>query len=407
MSNIIDYVKWRGDLKMESDGFNEVDNVILSRLSYFDFSKCLGKYEDELLLDEVYRRYARLFRDEKNILWKDDDELFPLMAISKRYQDLKLTRFVNNIDLNAQKQFSAITIILPDKSIFVSYRGTDNTLVGWKEDFNLSFQEDVPAQLESIKYLEEIARAYPYQKIRLGGHSKGGNLAIYSASFCENIETSIDIEKQKEIIEEPKGILGKIFGRNKEPKEIIEHSTKTFRLKDRITEIYNNDGPGLSDEETQRQGYKEMVGKMHSFIPQSSVIGRLLFHEENTTVVESTQTGILQHDVYSWQLEGNKFNHLDEVNKDSQVIDDVIKDWLKKSTNEEREKFVDMIYTLLEESNALTVQEMKKNWFESAKKAFKKYKDIDNETKEVVNRTLQLLWESTRESVFKKGEKKK
>ena len=175
MGNIIDYVKWRGDIEISYDGFNEIDNVILSRLSYFDFSKCFekSKYDKEILLDETYRRYSKLSPQEKNILWRDDEELFPLMAISKRYRDLKLTRFVNSIDNKEQKQFSAITIILPDNSLFISYRGTDNTIIGWKEDFNLSFQNDVPAQIESIEYLEEVAKAYPNSNIRMGGHSKG------------------------------------------------------------------------------------------------------------------------------------------------------------------------------------------------------------------------------------------
>ncbi len=407
MGNVIDYVKWRGDLTMEKDRLNEVDAVILSRLSYFDLSKCMNSYEDEILLDEVYRRYSRLFLHEKNIIWRYDEELFPLMAISKRYRDLKLTRFVNNIDLDKQEQFSAVTIILPDDTIFVSYRGTDNTLVGWKEDFNLSFQEDVPSQVESVKYLEEVARKYPTQKIIVGGHSKGGNLAIFAASFCENIETSIC--EQKEVVKvenEKKGIIARLFGskRQNDSKTESETIVRKIKLKDRIIKIYNHDGPGLCDKASQRKEYLDMVSKMHTYIPQTSIVGKLLFHEEKMTVVESEETGLLQHDIYSWKLEGKEFKHLDEVDGGSRVIDDTIKDWLQKSTNEERERFVDMIYDILSEINIVTLQDMKKNWFDNAKKAFKKYKDIDEDTKEIVNKTIQLLWESTKSNVFKKSE---
>ena len=362
MSNIIDYVKWRVYIEFKYDGFNEIYNVILSRLSYFDFSKCLGKYDDEILLDEAYRRYSKLNPQEKNILWKDDDELFPLMALSKRYQDLKLTRFVNKIDEKKQQQFSAITIILPNMGIFVSFRGTDNTIVGWKEDFNLSFQDNVPAQIESVKYLKEVSNVYPNAKIMLGGHSKGGNLAIYSASFCED-----------------------------------------DNLQKRIIGIYNNDGPGLSVNMSEKDGYKNMLSKMHTYIPQSSVVGRLLTHEEKYSVIESTQMGIMQHDVYSWQLEGVNLNHLDEVDNGSEIIDKTLKEWLNGLTNEEREKFVDTMFGLLADTNVNTVNEMKTNKIDKIKIIINNYKNINEETRENLNKAMLLFWNTAKNNIFKRN----
>ena len=361
MGNIIDYIKWRGDIEIKYDGFNEVDNAILSRLSYFDFSNCFNTYKEELLLDEAYGEYSKLFPQEKNILWKDDDQLFPLMALSKRYQNLKLTRFVNRIDINEQKQFSVITIILPDNTIFISYRGTDNTIIGWKEDFNLSFQDNVPAQLESVKYLNEIAKAYPNIKIRLGGHSKGGNLAIYAATFCDD------------------------------------------SIKKRILAVYNNDGPGVSKSISQKDNYKEMVNRMHTFIPQSSVVGKLLSHEEDYTVVESTQIGIMQHDIFSWQLEGTHFNYLDNVDNGSIIIDNTLKDWLNEMSEEERGKFIDTVFGLLTDTNIKTFSDMKKNWLESAKIVINNYKNVDQSTKENLNKSMKVLWNATKKNFNKKG----
>lgn len=358
MSNIIDYVRWRGDIEFSYDGFNEIDNVILSRLSYFDFAKCFEKYEDEILLDEAYRKYSKLSPQEKTILWKEDDELFPLMAISKRYQNLKITRYVNNIDEKKQEQFSAVTIIMPDGSIFVSYRGTDNTIVGWKEDFNLSFLDDVPAQLESIKYLEEVASVYKDKKIRLGGHSKGGNLAIYAASFSKGLEN-------------------------------------------RIVEVYNNDGPGLSSEACARKGYQKAVKKIHTYIPQSSVVGRLLSHEEKYSVVKSTQTGIMQHDVFSWQVERNELIHLDEVDNGSEIIDKTLKNWLKEVEPKEREKFIDTLFGLLADTEGTTLADLRKNWLNNAKIVINNYKNVDEDTKENLNRAIKVLWKSLKENIVR------
>ncbi len=358
MSNIIDYVKWRGDIELSYDGFNEIDNVILSRLSYFDLSKCFDKYEDEVLLDEAYRKYSKLSPQEKNILWKDDDELFPLMAISKRYQNLKITRFINNIDIEKQEQFSAVTILMPDNSIFVSYRGTDNTIVGWKEDFNLSFLDDVPAQLESIEYLKEVAGVYKDKKIRLGGHSKGGNLAIYAASFSKGLEK-------------------------------------------RIIEVYNNDGPGLSGEATTREGYQSALKKIHTFIPQSSVVGRLLSHEEKYTVVKSVQTGIMQHDVFSWQVERNELIHLGEVDNGSEIVDKTLKKWLKEVEPKERELFIDTLFGLLADTEGTTIGDLRRNWVNNAKIVINNYKNIDEETKKNLNRAIKILWNSLKESITK------
>lgn len=182
MSNIFDYLEWRGDLSIKVDKFNEIDNLILSRLSYFPFDG-LFESNEEIELKEVYERYKKLGTTGR-ILQKEDIDLFPLLAKSNRFGDLKLTRYTNKLDLIKEKQFSAITILLPDEIIYVSYRGTDNTVVGWKKDFNMSFSELVSSQTDAVEYLENVAKAYN-KKLLVGGYSKGGNLAVYVGTFCK------------------------------------------------------------------------------------------------------------------------------------------------------------------------------------------------------------------------------
>ena len=224
MSNVCDYVKWRGDLSIEQSEFNEIDNLILSRFSYFPFDKII-KENEVVTIKELSERFKKQDIRKLPILWKDDVDLFPLMGESERFGKLLATKYINKIDQEQEKQFAAITVLMPDNTIFVSYRGTDNTIVGWKEDLNMSFKSHIASQISAKKYLEIIAQEYPDKKIRIGGHSKGGNVAVYAATFV-----------------------------NKE-------------IKDRIINVYNNDGPGFCDDVIETPEYNEMTKNIHTYIP--------------------------------------------------------------------------------------------------------------------------------------------
>ena len=156
------------------------------------------------------------------------------------------SRFRNN-----EEQFSAVTILMPNGMIYVSYRGTDNTIVGWKEDLNMSFKELVPAQTTAKNYLNKIAEKYKDKQIIVGGHSKGGNLAVYAAAYCE-------------------------------PK-----------IQDRIIKVYNNDGPGFCDKVVNSEEYNRILNKVHTYIPKSSIIGRLLNHKEETTDLKGSNISVI------------------------------------------------------------------------------------------------------------------
>ena len=174
MPNIFDYLKWR-DIKLEQVEFNEIDNLILSRLAYFPLDNVVENAE--ITIKDAYEKYLKTEKRGR-ILQEEDSELFPLLANSIRFSELKLTEYVNKIDLDQEEQFSAVTILMPNNQIYVSYRGTDNTLVGWKEDFNMSFKELVPAQTTAKEYLNQVAKKYKRNKIIVGGHSKGGSCIL-------------------------------------------------------------------------------------------------------------------------------------------------------------------------------------------------------------------------------------
>ena len=357
MANVCDYVRWRGDLTLEQSEFNEIDNLILARFSYFPFDKIIRENEIATI-KELSRRFSNQDVTKLPILWKDDVELFPLMGNSKRFGGMLATKYINKIDAEQEKQFSAITVLMPNDIIYVSYRGTDNTIVGWKEDFNMSFKSHIASQISAKQYLEEIAKEYPSSKIIIGGHSKGGNIAVYAATFASK------------------------------------------EVKDRIINVYNNDGPGFCEDVIETAEYQKILSRVHTYIPQSSIIGRLMNHKEKYTIVESVQKGIMQHDLYSWQLLGKEFVTLKKLTNESEFIDKTIKDWLENVEPEKREQVIDAVFEILNTTEAQTMKELKANWFANAKTILGTYKNIDNDKKEMVWQTVNELLKVAKNNIF-------
>lgn len=347
MSNVCEYVKWRGDLTLKQSKFNEIDALILTRLSYFPFDQLIQPNE-EATVEELSKRFEKADKSTMKILWEDDNELFPLMGKSERFGKMSVTQYVNKINAEQEKQFSATTVILPDNTIFVTYRGTDATIVGWKEDFNMCFKSHIASQKDAVEYLNMVSKKYK-RLIRIGGHSKGGNLAVYAAMFTNS------------------------------------------KVKKRIINIYNNDGPGFDDEIIKTKEYKEILPKVHTYIPQSSVIGRLLNHEEKYTVVQSIQKGIMQHDLYSWQLEGKEFICLEKVTNESEIFDKTLKEWLINITPEQRGIVIDTAFDILNTTEVEYFSELKKNWFLNIRLMLGRYKNLDDESKKVISEIVQKL----------------
>ena len=256
-----------------------------------------------------------------------------------------LCNYTNKIDPIQEKQFSAITILMEDGTMYIAYRGTDNTIVGWKEDFNMSFSELVPAQIDAVAYLEKVAKQYK-RKIRVGGHSKGGNLAIYASAFCSS------------------------------------------KVQKRIMNVYNNDGPGFCDKIVNSQSYQKILDRVHTYIPQTSIIGRLLNHQEEMTILKSTETGIMQHDLYSWQVLGGKFVE-DELTSSSEFMDKTITNWLKEVTPEQRGKFIDTIFEILNTTQAETLTDIKNKVFSNTKLMIKTYQNLSQEDKKMITKTIE------------------
>ena len=355
MENIFDYIDWRGDLTLAQSPFNEVDNLILAELAFLDFASIVPSFDsgDPIALhDAAVLYFARESGtgEEMGVLVPEViPDLLRRCAQSARFGDIHLYGYDAQTDHTREKQFAAVTMELSDGTVYIAFRGTDDTLVGWKEDFNMSFLPVVPSQEESLVYLRRAARVYRRAKLRLGGHSKGGNLAVYSAVQCE---------------------------------EAIQR---------RIVAVYNNDGPGFSSDILQTEGYRRMEDRILTIVPQSSLVGMLLTHAERYTVVCSNQVGLLQHDGFSWAVRGASFVHLDDISAEGRFYDAALKELVTQLTPAQREAFSNALFEVLSATDAETLTELREDGLRAAAAMVRTIGDLDKPTRAALRDTVRLL----------------
>lgn len=358
MANINDYLLWRGDLPINSKyKFNEIDSMILARFSYLRFDKI--KLDSTETIKSIAEKMSVL--KDTDFRYNGDKELITNLGNSVRFKNMVVTNYENHDNSEFVKQFAAITIHISNNELYVSFLGTDSTLLGWQEDFNMTFLSNVPCQVQGLEYLNNIAERYPSKRIRIGGHSKGGNVAIYAS-----------LRASKEI-------------------------------QDRIIKVYNYDGPGLKNDILNKYAKKEILRKMQTYIPQDSVIGRLLIHKEKCTIVFSTENGIYQHDIFSWQVLKDNIIKTKENTRKSEEIHKTVVDWLENTTNEQRKIFVCTVFELFYSTEAKSFGEISKSLTTSLPKILKKYGELEKEDKEVLISMIKLFAKSYW-SVFKQRE---
>lgn len=347
MSNIYDYIKWRGDLSFKSSGFNEVDGMLLSQLTYAPYEDMSFRYP--ITLQEAADRISKLKDLEKKVLFKGDAKLIYDIQNSPRFSDIVITGFVNRID--EETQFCAAVYKIEANLYFIAFRGTDETIAGWRENFNMGFIFPVPAQTEAMHYFENTVKKHMSSKYILGGHSKGGNLAVYAAAFSDK------------------------------------------KYSDKIKKVYNYDGPGFGEGMLESEGYIRIKDRTETFVPQSSIIGMILEHEEDYTVIRSSaaENGLLQHELYSWEVEGTEFVRMEDVTKMTHIIDRSLKSWLADMSFKQREAFVDALFLALSEAKVKNVKELTENGFKNTAAVLKAISKFDDETKAMVIKVITKL----------------
>ncbi len=360
MANMLDYLDWRGDVRFSEKPLNEIDSLILSQLCYIDFKNIISSSLNKpIFLSSAAKSYFRKHRGEPAYLGaivpSEIINLLAKAAKTERFREVRVCGYINTVSDDRQMQFSALTFLLDNGSSFVGYRGTDDTIIGWKENFNMSFKQPVPAQTEAVEYLEAVA-AVRKEDLYVGGHSKGGNLAAYAVTKCED------------------------------------------ETKKRIIEAYNHDGPGFNKAFIESPEYAAVKEKIRTIVPQTAIVGMLLEHEESYEVVKSNQKGIWQHDSFSWEVLGAAFIHLDSISKESKLIDSTLKKWLGEMSNEEREVFVEKIYSAIDTSGAKTLTDLNTD----RKKLVKAWDGLDSGAKGTALKYFKLVFSEAAKSIISK-----
>lgn len=351
MGNIMDYISWRGDLSFEQSQFNEVDNLILACFSYVNLDGISAVTKQKGIgLKKLTKEFMKLHTMKELEADKSFIRLAPFMmmemAKSVRFGKCVVRNYVNDIVTEAEQQFAAMEIVLEDGTSYVSFRGTDDTIIGWKEDFNLSTGV-VPAQKRAIEYLQKISE-HTDGMLRAGGHSKGGNLAIYGSVMCKSAH-------------------------------------------EKILEIYSNDGPGFSREFQELPETKEMMPKIIRIIPEYSIIGTLLEHEKEPVIVASSSKGLLQHDGFSWEVQGPALVRRDSLNKTALRFIEILHKWIDGMDMEQKRLLIEDLFATLQASGYENLSEVQSGGLKSLAAMVKRVEKFAPESRGMMQELLTAI----------------
>ncbi len=371
MADLLDYIKWRGDLTFSQAPINEVDGLILSNMSYVDFSGIVPEHN----WGEKRPFFFLPWGAERTISIKEASEIYwsrhteeevkkehPLtfmaaivlkdMARSKRFRDLELSHFISETDEDEPKQFAAIQIKLTDDNYYFAFRGTDESIVGWMEDFNMVYMPMIPSAKRAVNYIEEVMRKG--NRYYLGGHSKGGHLAFMGA-----VKTDSWCRRQ-------------------------------------IVSVASYDGPGVDETLLNSAEYEEMLEKMVLYVPEQSLVGLLMEHREKMHVIKSTRTGTMQHDVMSWEILGPEFEKLDNISKRSANFSNKIKKWLLTMEEDVRRDLLQILYGSVADLEVRTVSDLFALNTKKIFTAIRNLKKLNEEQKELLQSSFKSLVQEMR-----------
>ena len=354
MGTILDYLREYGDYSLEEKPFSDVDSLVISQLAYLKFDGIVPGPEEKrppVSLQEIaaHADYDHLYADER--YRRDNTALFMGALNGRRFGNLHLWNYVNLIEPERESQFSAVVCGFSGGLTYVVFRGTDENMVGWKEDLNLAFSEPVPGQLRSVPYLEQAARTIE-GGFFVGGHSKGGNLAVYAAMYCEPA------------------------------------------VRERIERIYNHDGPGFRPEVRQQGAWQEIEGRIHKTVPRSSMVGMLLYADIAYRVVESKTIGLAQHNPYTWLVKNGDFRMADEIRPGRRFVDQTLNEWILSLDQEQMHIFVDTLYGVVQASETDNLIDFTAHWVQNVQKIGRAISEVDEETAKVVMQIMRALFET-------------
>ena len=352
MENIIGYVRKMGGQSFEEKSLNEVDSLILCQLSYLNYEGFVPGVERRNSPVSIQSIYEHPDRDRiMDDYWyrENNKELFSAVAESVRFGSLKMNYYTNIINEEDETQFSAITYVLGDKSVYIAYRGTDANIVGWKEDLNLAFSKPLHSQYLATEYMEKVA-GFIAGSFYTGGHSKGGNLAVYAAMNCGE------------------------------------------RTREKILKIFNHDGPGFRPEIKEQGNFQAIEDRLIKFIPRSSIVGMLLEDHCDYEIVESRGIGMLQHNAYSWKIEEDAFVRAENMTSNKIIRDAALNEWILSLSEEEAHAFVDTLYEVVSASEASNVFEFGADWKNCLQNVLMAAREVNGSTKKTIHKMTRSLF---------------
>lgn len=349
MANIIDYMDWRGDITFDKSPLNEVDGLIFSQFAYIPLEGILKlDSSDYHTIKEVGTAFFNLHTGEEieayPPLLNNCCKVLKKMMETERFGNLLVGDYRSDFDPGVAKQFAAVTIIISTLVRYIAFRGTDDSIAGWEEDFKTCYMMPVPAQADAAKYLAN-AMSYYDCKFYLGGHSKGGNLAVYAA-FMEG-----------------------------------------SRDRERILGIQNYDGPGMPRKYLDLREYREIVNLVKNYNPRVCVVGLIMYRVNDGIIVESSEKGFMQHTGISWQVKGTEFVRADSYEKFSVIFDKANKSWIEEISIEDRELFVETVFKIIKEGFD-SVTGLKDGFFNTATTILKSYNDIEKDSRRDARKIL-------------------
>lgn len=378
MEDLISYVRLRADIAFTDRPFNPVDALVFSELAYVDWDGIVK--ETPIPLQEACKMYCTR-RDEAHIQNQFAfslriPQLVKELCAPSRFSSVMLKRYQSVFDEEQEIQFAAVTFVLPNGARFAAYRGTDSTMVGWKENMKMTYQDEIPCQRLAWEYLCRLAREECASASRrsffhkrketplyLGGHSKGGNLAMYAA--------------------------------------IRERS-----LHARITQVFNFDGPGFRPGFYAKYETQDILPKICTYLPESTVIGRLLEHRERHVILEGNNSGLLQHDAFCWSIGAQDFHYLETWDAESDAIQETIDRILMRKDDAQRKSYIDLVFRVIDRLDVKTLSDIGSLSFRQGFNGMLELRGISGEERKFLLDIVNFLWSQTRSLLFTLHDKK-
>lgn len=356
IENILTYVETYRDTDFSQMPFQVIDGLILSQVSYYNYRKSPFVRTDFSIPLALFYQNCNPEKILNHTITTDGDRvLIEALKPGGRHGNLRASNYVDVIDDAHGIQFSAITFELGNEEYYIAFRGTDNTVTGWKEDLNLSYLDVVPAQKAALQYAMHICGEFA-GNFYIGGHSKGGNLAVYAAMN----------------LPEP--------------------------YKNRILEVHDFDGPGFMKEVYQAREYQEIRPLIRKYVPQSSIVGMMWERDDNYVVVHSDEKGLMQHDPFSWTIRGTAFVFEEEVDASSRYMKRTLERWVEELSSEEREQFIELIFDVIFDSGINQFYELTEELLQKIQLMAEGIKDMTEEERKLVRSAVkQLLLISVKE----------